>query len=165
MATPVIPTFHVGIRNRISDPDNIVNYVLRHILMNPGSISSLHSKMEVSAKKMDAEYPSRGLALAQAFKEALQTVLDRYATDDNRYMVATDLVDNKDGVSQTIKLSIKATYNGKLISYDRDFLVNQTKDFRSMIMDANKLNTDDPRGMVTDGVYEGTLAPVDPPTK
>jgi len=159
----VIPTFHLGMRNVISDPDSIVNYVVRHVLMNPGSITSLHMLDEVSVKKLDGEYPDKNEQLMAAFQKGLQSILDRYATDANRYIVATDYVDNNDGKTATIKLSIKATYNNRLISYDRDFLVEQTKDFRTIIMDANKINKDGDKNET--GKFTGTIAPVkvDPP--
>ena len=153
----VIPTFHLGMRNVISDPDSIVNYVVRHVLMNPGSITSLHMNDEVSVKKLDGEYPNKNEQLMSAFQNGLQSILDRYATDNNRYIVATEYVDNNDGKTATIKLSIKATYNDRLISYDRDFLVEQTKDFRTMIMDANKVNKDE---NTETGRFTGTIAPV-----
>lgn len=153
----VIPTFHLGMRNVISDPDSIVNYVVRHVLMNPGSITSLHMNDEVSVKKLDGEYPNKNEQLMAAFQNGLQSILDRYATDNNRYIVATEYVDNNDGKTATIKLSIKATYNDRLISYDRDFLVEQTKDFRTMIMDANKVNKDE---NTETGRFTGTIAPV-----
>ena len=138
----VIPTFHLGLRTNITDPDSIVNYVVRHVLMNPGSITSLHAKEEVSVRKMDGDHENKSELLADEFREGIQSILDRYATEENRFIVATEYVDNGDDKSATIKLSIKATYNDKLISYDRDFLVDQTKDFRTMIMDANKVGTD-----------------------
>ena len=153
----VIPTFHLGMRNVISDPDSIVNYVVRHVLMNPGSITSLHMNDEVSVKKLDGEYPNKNEQLMAAFQNGLQSILDRYATDNNRCIVATEYVDNNDGKTATIKLSIKATYNDRLISYDIDFLVEQTKDFRTMIMDANKVNKDE---NTETGRFSGTIAPV-----
>ena len=155
----VIPTFHLGMRTVISDPDSIVNYVVRHVLMNPGSITSLHMENEVSVKKLDGDYPNKNERLASAFQAGIQSILDRYATDKNRFIVATEYVDNNDGKSATIKLSIKASYNDKLISYDRDFLVEQTKDFRTMIMDANKVNPDNKEKTET-GKFTGTIAPV-----
>ena len=163
MPIGVIPTFHLGMRNTISDPDSIVNYVVRHVMMNPGSITSLHMDKEVSVKKLDGEYPDKNEQLASAFQSAIQSILDRYATNDNRYVVATEYVDNNDGTSATIKLSIKATYNNRLISYDRDFLVEQTKDFRTMIMEANKVNN---QTLNETGNFQGTIAPVKvtPPT-
>lgn len=154
----VIPTFHLGLRNIVSDPDSIVNYVLRHVMMNPGSITSLHADQEVSVKKLDGEYPDKNEQLAAAFQGGIQSILDRYATETNKYIVATDYVDNDDGKSVTIKLSIKASYNNKLISYDRDFLVEQTKDFRTIIMDANKVNKANTTNET--GRFAGTVAPV-----
>lgn len=156
----VIPTFHLGLRAQITDPDSIVNYVVRHVLMNPGSITSLHSEDEVSVKKIDGDFENKSELLATRFRDGLQAILDRYATGDNRFAVATEYVENPDGKSVTIKLSIKATYNGKLISYDRDFLVDQTKDFRTMIMDANKQNTDKSQTTKT-GPIKGTVAEYD----
>lgn len=156
----VIPTFHLGMRNVISDPDSIVNYVVRHVLMNPGSITSLHMQDEVSVKKLDGEYPDKSERLMAAFQGGLQAILDKYATENNRFIVATDYVDNNDGKSATIKLSIKATHNNRLISYDRDFLVEQTKDFRTIIMDANKVNKDSDN--TETGRFTGTIAPVKP---
>lgn len=155
----VIPTFHLGLRSRITDPDSIVNYVVRHVLMNPGSITSLHSKEEVSVRKLDGDHENKSELLAMQFRDGLQSILDRYATKDNRFVVATEYVDNNDGTSATIKLSIKATYDNKLISYDRDFLVDQTKDFRTMIMDANKVNTDN-KEPIAAGPLKGTVAKV-----
>lgn len=163
MPIGVIPTFHLGMRNTISDPDSIVNYVVRHVLMNPGSITSLHMEDEVSVKKLDGEYPDKNTQLAAAFQNGIQSILNRYATDSNRYIVSTEYVANQDGKTATIKLSIKATYNNRLISYDRDFLVEQTKDFRTMIMDANKVNKEP---INESGKFSGTIAPVKvtPPT-
>lgn len=137
MATGVIPTFHIGMRSIIDDPDSIVNYVVRHVLMNPGSVTSLHSADEVSVRKMQGEYPDVSSALAEHFKDRIQSILDRYATDDNKFIVAVDYVDNGDNKSATLRLAIKATWNGKLISYDREFLVDKTADFRTMIIRAN----------------------------
>lgn len=157
MPIGVIPTFHIGMRNVISDPDSIVNYVVRHVLMNPGSITSLHMEDEVSVKKMDGEYPDKNAELASAFQSGIQSILNRYATESNRYIVGAEYVANDDGKTATIKLSIKATYNDRLISYDRDFLVEQTKDFRTMIMDANKINKE---SVNETGKFSGTIAPV-----
>lgn len=162
MPIGVIPTFHLGLRALISDPDSIVNYVVRHVLMNPGSITSLHAEDEVSVKKIDGEYPDKGAPLASYFRDRIQSILDRYATDSNKFIVATDCVDNKDGVSVTIKLSIKATWNDRIISYDREFLVEQTKDFREMLMNANKV----PEKVAepNTGNFTGTIGYVPPPT-
>ena len=155
----VIPTFHLGLRAQITDTDSIVNYVERHVLMNPGSITSLHANNEVSTRKIDGEFENKSELLADRFRDGLQSILDRYATDTNKFIVATDYVDNNDGKTATLKLSIKATHNDKLISYDRDFLVDSTKDFRTMIMDANKVNTDN-KESIKAGPLKGTVAKV-----
>lgn len=139
MANPVIPTLHIGLRNKITDPDSIVNYVLRHVIMNPGSITSLHADTEVSVRKIDGNRQEVTSALADDFGKAIQSILDRYQTDTNRFMVAVEVIDNNDGKSMTFKLSIKATWNNKVVAYDREFLVDDTKTFREMIMNANRV--------------------------
>lgn len=163
MPIGVIPTFHLGLRSLISDPDSIVNYVVRHVLMNPGSITSLHAADEVSVKKIDGDYPNKNASLASHFRDRIQSILDRYVTPTNRFVVATDLVDNGDGTSVTIKLSIKATWNDRIISYDREFLVEQTKDFREMLMNANKVpeKVEEP----STGNFTGTIGYVPPPNE
>lgn len=161
MAVGVIPTFHLGLRALISDPDSIVNYVVRHVLMNPGSITSLHAEDEVSVRKIDGDFPNKGAGIANHFRDRVQSILDRYATDNNKFLVATEVVDNGDDTSITVKLSIKATWNDRIISYDREFLIEQTKDFREMLMDTNKV----PEKVETaqTGNFTGTIGYVPPP--
>jgi len=140
MAVGVIPTFHVGMRGLISDPDSIVNYVVRHVLMNPGSITSLHSDDEVSVQKIQGDYTEVSSALADYFRNRIQSILDRYATAANNFVVAVEYIDNNDNSSATLRLAIKATWNNKLISYDREFLIDKTADFRTMIIRANSVS-------------------------
>ena len=142
----VIPTFHIGIRDQIRDPDGIVNYVMRHVVMNPGSITSLHKSMEVAMKKLEGDTKSVSSALFDIFRDALQDILDRYSTDENKYIVAYETRTNQDG-NEVMMLTIKATYNNRVISFDKDFLINSTKSSRETIMEAqgNNHREDEPK--------------------
>lgn len=135
----VIPTFHIGIRDQIRDPDGIVNYVLRHVIMNPGSITSLHRSMEVAMKKLEGDAKTVSSALFDVFRDSFQEILDRYSTSDNKYIVAYETRTNQEG-NEVMMLTIKATHNNKVISFDKDFLINATKSFRETILEAQRNN-------------------------
>lgn len=158
----VIPTFHIGIRDRITDPDGIVNYVLRHVIMNPGSVTSLHQNMEVAMKKLEGDAKTVSEALFDIFKNSVQKILDRYATDDNKYIVAYESKTNSDG-NQVMSLSIKATHNNRVISFDKDFLINATKSFRETIIEAqsNKYMENTP---TTGPIQNSDMTPPPPPS-
>lgn len=156
----VIPTFHIGIRDKITDPDGIVNYVLRHVIMNPGSITSLHADTEVAMKKLEGDAQSVTEVLFDQFRDAIQAILDRYSTDTNKYIVAYETKTNKDG-NNVMMLSIKATHNNRVISFDKDFLINATKSFRETILEAqgSKYREDKP---TTGNIQNSDLTPPPP---
>ena len=71
-----IPTLHSGPVSVISNPADIVAYLIRHSLKNPGFTSSFIENDLISFRKLEAEYTDK-LNLIAIYQQQLQSVILR----------------------------------------------------------------------------------------
>lgn len=78
---PVIPTLHSGTSELLEDKQDIIAYIVRFALTNPGRTSSYVENDLVSFRKLEAKYGTDRSALASAFSSRLNTVINNYYPD------------------------------------------------------------------------------------
>lgn len=78
---PVIPTLHSGTSELLEDKQDIIAYIVRFALTNPGRTSSYVENDLVSFRKLEAKYGTDRSALAAAFSSRLNTVINNYYPD------------------------------------------------------------------------------------
>jgi len=101
----VIPTLHPSSSELLTDKQDIIAYIVRWSLTNPGHTSSFVEDELVSFRKLEAEYGSDKEALAKRFTSKLNGVINNYYPDQKMSVevTATDIDDIK------YKLSISVT--------------------------------------------------------
>lgn len=120
MAIPIIPTLHAS-AGILTDPSDIVAYVIRHVLAQAKKTSVHLDKFKVSFRKLEAEYGSNTEELRTALSRHLDNVLYRYFPNGSVRVTVTSSSTDVDGVySLEIKASSysEKTPGGSLILTD-----------------------------------------------
>ena len=115
---PKIPTLHSGPVTVISNTADIVAYLIRHSLKNPGFTSSFIENDLVSFRKLEAEHVDK-IDLVATYQQQLQTIILRNLPNESlnvmvnwedvdgfNYKLAIDVTDS---TGATILVSGKVT--------------------------------------------------------
>lgn len=75
---PSIPTLTLGPSQILTNPQDIILYILRSVFLNPGDTSSMIENEIISFRKLEATYGKNGHELATKLSSELNTVFGRY---------------------------------------------------------------------------------------
>ena len=120
MTTPIpcIPTLHAG-AGVITDPADIVAYVIRHILSQSGKTSMVYEDYRVSFRTLESEYGANTEELREILQRKIDTVLRRYFPNgDIRVEVLSKASDTGSTYNLEIKISLQNGDESQLILSD-----------------------------------------------
>lgn len=129
--TPIIPTLHavVGV---ISNPQEVIAYLVRHFVTNPGGTSSTVEEETLSIQKLASYYGNDKNTMAGAAQEQLSTAISRFYPGQgiNVDVVPTDI----DGYRYGLTIDIGVTFNDERkpilvsgiikITNENEFIIN-----------------------------------------
>lgn len=120
----VIPTLHSGPTQVLKNKDDIVAYIIRHSLMNPGFTSSFIEGRLISFRKLEAEYETDREGLAEAYSSKLKIAFQNLFPDDNISVTVDtyDIDDAKYGltINVTDTSAVPLVVSGKIEVSDGD---------------------------------------------
>ena len=86
MTTPIIPTLDRASNRVLSDPADVIAYLVKFFFTNPGNISEPFANLQVSFRKLNATFGSNAKQMVDQTTIQLQTVINRYYPD-GRFLV------------------------------------------------------------------------------
>ena len=123
----IIPSMDSSSKN-LTEPTDIIEYVLRHYFSAPKNINDTHRPGEISLRYDEAESGHDEVALAKAAERNLIMNLDKYfseadslsvnvaSTDlgDNEFELSIDVIVTIDGTPYAIDNTVKVDSSGNL---------------------------------------------------
>lgn len=125
---PKIPTLHSGPVGIVDTPADIVAYLIRHSLKNPGFTSSLIEGDLLSFRKLEAEYPNRD-DLVQYYSDKLEVIINKNLPGGNYTVeITTEDKPNSNDYSMSIAVldgdGLHIIKQGKIVVQKDDIIIN-----------------------------------------